>query len=114
MAELSLWDALRVIAERTSFRTEEEGRDVLACIDKHADEDARQQALAEAAEERERADAGEDQDHNDDRTPAGDARDEDAVRADALNGADDTAKPANAKNGAPIKKATAARPSRGR
>jgi hypothetical protein len=33
--ELSLGEALRAIAERTAFRTEEEGSSVLAAIDKH-------------------------------------------------------------------------------
>lgn len=41
MSELTIGEALRAIAERTPFRTEEERRDVLAAIDRESEEDAR-------------------------------------------------------------------------
>lgn len=37
--KLSMWDALSIIAQRTSFQTEEEGRAVLAAIEHHRDDD---------------------------------------------------------------------------
>lgn len=39
--ELTIGEALRAIAERTPFRTEEERRDVLAAIDRESESDAR-------------------------------------------------------------------------
>lgn len=37
--KLNIWQALRIIAERTPFQTEEQGRAVLAAIDEHAADD---------------------------------------------------------------------------
>ncbi len=58
---MTLGRALRAIAERTSFRTEAEGREVLECIDQHI-----------ADEEREPVDENEDQ-GDENQPPAGPA-----------------------------------------
>src|SRR5690349_1700749 len=45
--ELDIWQALRLIAERTSFQTEEQQTAVLATIDKHAADDEGEVPTAE-------------------------------------------------------------------
>lgn len=50
--ELDIWQALRLIAERTSFQTEEQSNAVLAVIDRHAaDEQGEVPTAADLVEE---------------------------------------------------------------
>jgi hypothetical protein len=110
--ELTLGQALRLIAERTAFRTEEQSTAVLATIDAHIeaegqaerDEAKRQADEAEAAERAEAADKAEAQRRTDEA-----AARKRADEAEAQRNADASGEQAEPVSSSPVKATTAAK-----